>query len=183
MPKPQQSDAAIKKATGKTWAQWTTWLDEKGGRDLDHKGLVAALKETLDNAWWRQAVAGGYERLVQGRAAHQMPKGFQVQASRTIDAPLDKVWSALCPDGDCDWMPSGKITVTTQHANKALRGEWSGGTAHPKARFGAAMTATATGKTHLRIQLDRLPDAEAAEAAKLAWRAALSTLKERLEDE
>jgi len=114
MPKPQQSDAAVKKATGKTWAEWTAWLDAKGGRDLDHKGLVAALKATLDNARWRQSVAEGYERLVQGRATHQMSHGFRVRATRTIDAPLDKVWSALCPDGACDWMPGGEVTVTTQ---------------------------------------------------------------------
>ena len=181
MPKPPQSDAAVAKATGRTWDEWVAWLDARGGRTLDHKGLVAAVTDEVTSGWWRQAVAVGYERLAHDRAVNARPDGFQIQASKTIAASPEAVWAAVCPDGLCAWAPPGALEPSTEKPPATLRGAWRGAGDAAPARFGASLTAAPNGKTRLTVQLSRLPDAEAAEAAKVAWRSALETLKGRLE--
>lgn len=180
MPKPQQSDKAVRKATGRSWEEWVAWLDERGGRGLGHKGLVAALKDEIASGWWRQAVAVGYEQLAQGRRLNKKPDGFEVSASKTIDAPVEKVWDSVCPEGLCDWAPPGELEPSTVVKHDRLRGAWTDGEGG-QARFGAMLTTAPNGKTRLTVQLGRISDAQAAEKAKQAWRAALGDLKERLE--
>lgn len=181
MPAPPLSDEAVKRATEKTWAEWIAWLDARGARDLDHKGIVALLKDEIDSGWWRQMVAGGYERIALGRAKHEMPDGFQVQASKTIDAPPEIVWETLHEDGRLNaWTPGGDIAVSKRRDKKDVRGEWAS-SAKTTARFGASLRAAPNGKTRLVVQIRKLPDAEAAEAAKTAWRDALASLKDKLE--
>ncbi len=40
---PKTSDAAVKKATGKTWGQWFTLLDKAGGRRMKHIDIARLL--------------------------------------------------------------------------------------------------------------------------------------------
>ncbi|MGD2132440.1 MAG: hypothetical protein PVI23_06565 [Maricaulaceae bacterium] len=184
-PKPPQSDEAVKRATGRDWKAWIAWLDARGGRELDHKGLVAALKDEVESGWWRQSVAVGYEQLAQGRKVNERPDGYQVQASKTINAPIEKVWESVCPKGLCDWAPPGALAPSTEVKPERLRGAWTDGGKKEggvgSARFGAMLTTAPGGKTRLTVQLGRISDAAAAEKAKAAWRAALADLKERLE--
>ena len=37
------SDEAVLRATGKSWAEWLALLDAAGGREMNHKQLVAHL--------------------------------------------------------------------------------------------------------------------------------------------
>jgi uncharacterized protein YndB with AHSA1/START domain len=129
-----------------------------------------------------QSVAVGYERLAQGRAIHQRPGGFAIQASKTIAAPLSKVWAAVSSSELTSWAPSGRLEPSTERPEVVLRGAWRGQGESVPARFEATLAAAPNGKTRLTVVLGRLSDAEAAEAAKAAWRAALVTLKERLEE-
>ena len=185
MSKPPQSDAAVERATGRAWEAWIAWLDKKGGRELDHKELVAVLKDEIDSSWWRQTVAVGYEQLAQGRKVNERPDGYEIQASKTIDAPIAKVWDSICPEGLCAWAPPGALEPSTEVKNERLRGAWTDGGVKEggvgTARFGAMLSTAPNGKTRITVQLGRISDAAAAEKAKDAWRNALTALKERLE--
>lgn len=172
------SDAAVRKATGREWAQWYEWLDGQGARDCDHKAIVALLKDEVDSAWWRQQITGTYEHAVLGRERHEMPDGFQASASKTVAASADAVWRAL---DDSDWMPDGDLNVSTRREGKALRGEWNGAV-EGYGRLDVMLTSKGVDKTLVQVNVRKLSDAEASQAAKAAWREALQNLKAKIEE-
>ncbi|MDQ5977623.1 MAG: hypothetical protein QG602_595, partial [Verrucomicrobiota bacterium] len=56
------SSAAVKKATGRTWAEWFAVLDKAGAAKLPHKEIALRLQRTHRLAdWWGQMVTVGYE--------------------------------------------------------------------------------------------------------------------------
>ena len=49
------SDEAVVRATGKPWAEWLAILDTAGGREMNHKQIVAHLQAHTDvSSWWQQ---------------------------------------------------------------------------------------------------------------------------------
>ena len=47
------SDEAVARATGKSWAEWLAILDAAGGREMNHKQIVAHLQTHTDvSSWW-----------------------------------------------------------------------------------------------------------------------------------
>ena len=58
-PRMNQSDEAVRDATGRTWAGWEAALDEAGGEALSHRDLVAWLGEHGGvESSWRIELAG-----------------------------------------------------------------------------------------------------------------------------
>ena len=57
------SDAAVRAATRRTWAEWFTELDAAGAATMRHPAIVAVLaaREEL-SPWWQQTVAVRYEQ-------------------------------------------------------------------------------------------------------------------------
>ena len=54
------SDAAVRKATGKGWAEWIRVLDRKGAKKMTHREIaawLAAAKHT--GPWWSQMLTVG----------------------------------------------------------------------------------------------------------------------------
>lgn len=48
----QMSDEAVQAKTGKNWAEWFELLDAAGAQMMDHKQLVAYLKEQHQLSGW-----------------------------------------------------------------------------------------------------------------------------------
>jgi len=99
---------AVKKASGRNWDEWRSYLDSMGAAELDHKGIVALLRAEpgVPGEWWCQTIAVGYEKLtgrrVLGQTAHA---GFQVGVRRTLQAPVDRIWAILTsPEGLPTWL-------------------------------------------------------------------------------
>lgn len=107
------SNDAVKAATGKTWDEWFTLLDEEGAEKLSHKEIAAMLLEKgylpESGSWWAQSVTVGYEyakgRRVKGQTADA---GFQVGVQKTMPVDAERLWHFLIgPEGLSIWLGDG----------------------------------------------------------------------------
>lgn len=84
---PPVTDEAVRKATGKSWAEWVEELDAAGAEKLTHAEIARMLLESkrVESAWWCQSVTVGYEyakgRRIRGQVADG---GYQVGVSRIL---------------------------------------------------------------------------------------------------
>src|SRR5262245_32516897 len=93
---PEMGDAAVAAKTGKTWPEWVAVLDDAGCRDMTHQRIVALLSDRHGlPAWWRQMVTNGYEKLIGRRRKGETGAGFQIGASKTIAAPVERLYAAF----------------------------------------------------------------------------------------
>ncbi len=172
------SSAATEKATGKPWAEWMILLDEAGGREMNHKQIVAHLTAHHDvEEWWRQQIAVGYEKSRRLRAHHQMVDGFQISRSRTLAAAAEHVYDAwLNPQTRAGWLPGVEFTIRKTTPPKSIRLKWSDGS-----RLEVRLMPKGADKTAVTVQHDKIADAATAEAMKAYWVAALDRLQQLLE--
>lgn len=165
------SDARILERTGRGWEEWFDLLDEWGGQDKTHREIARELAAHvgLDPlAWNVQAVVGSYEKARRGRGVGQMEDGFRCTASRTIAAPIERVYAAILAEPDL-----------THRSGTAPR------TAHFDTPDGVSrvhVNLAADGdRTKVSVEHARLADAPAADKAKAHWRDRLTALKAELE--
>jgi uncharacterized protein YndB with AHSA1/START domain len=170
------SDEAVGRATGQSWAEWLALLDAAGGRDMNHKQIVAHLADHSGvSAWWQQQLAVGYEQSRGLRARHEMVDGYQISRSRTVAAPAAGVYEAWADDATrARWLPDAAFTVRKATPPKSLRLTWADGTSVEVA------LAAKGDRTTVTVQHNKLPDAAAAEGMKAYWAAALTRLAEHL---
>jgi hypothetical protein len=91
--RPDQSDAAVRKATGRSWWQWEELLDGLGAAELSHGEIVALVRERggVESGWWQQGVTVGYEKLKGKRVLGETAgSGFQVGVSRTLEVDRER---------------------------------------------------------------------------------------------
>ena len=172
------SNEAVQAKTGKNWQQWFQLIDREGGRDLDHKGVVAIAGRHGAGPWWAQMVTVCYEQERGKRVAHQKPAGFEISRTKTIAAPAAEVFAAFeDTKRRARWL--GKdvgyiIRKATPH--KSLRITWIDG-----------KTSVEVGlydrgkKTQAAVQHSKLADARHAERMKSYWAEALGRLQALLE--
>ena len=172
------STEAVKKATGRTWAQWLSALDKAGCREQDHKSIVKAVaKIDADvSGWWQQQVTVGYEQARGLRVKHEKPGGFEVSVSRTVNVPIAAAYRAWS-DGRTrkKWLDEA-VRVRTSTANKSIRFDWADG----KTRINVYLVEKGPSRTQVTAQHVALASAKQAEAAKQAWRPRLDALKAML---
>ncbi len=75
------------------------------------------------DAWWSQAVTGGYERITGRRLPHQRPDGtFTADKSMTISIEADRLRALLLDDDDRQDLFGGDVTeLRSKTASKAIR--------------------------------------------------------------
>ena len=176
---PSMSDSAVQAKTGKTWAEWFALLDAAGAKKMDHKQIVAVLTEQHNvDAWWRQTVTVNYEQARGLRAKHETATGFQVGASRTISAPVSRLFQAWKDARTrARWLPETGLTIRKSTPDKSLRITWSDGVTH----LDVELYPKGDAKTQVTIQHSKLPNAAAVTRFKAFWAAALDRLKALLE--
>ena len=70
------------------------FINDNGGAELDHKGIVALLQGSVASAWWRQMVTVGYEHATGRRVLGETADvGFQVGVQKTIPLGREALWS------------------------------------------------------------------------------------------
>jgi uncharacterized protein YndB with AHSA1/START domain len=177
--KPDASDGAVEKATGRTWAAWVDLLDRAGGRALDHKGLVQAVRKHGDtHGWWAQMVAVGYERLTGRRAPGQTTKGYAVSASRTVAVSRERAFAAFDDAKQLRrWLPEKAISVHKSTAPRTARITWRDGSKS------VSVNLWAKGDAKCQIALNQGGIASAAEAkrVKAFWQERFDALERVLE--
>ena len=153
MTKPKVSDEAVKRATGRDWAEWCRVLDAENARELTHADIATMVHEKFKAPpWWSQMVTVGYEQLRGLRVLHQKGKVFEVSRSKTIAAPVTRVYRAWASAADRKrWLADPEITVTTARANKTMRFAWVDGKTRAEAQFVDKGDRTAVTVAHYKL--------------------------------
>lgn len=175
--KRRMSDEAVEAKTGKTWSRWFKHLDAAGAKKMTHQEIVAHLRDKHDvRPWWQQMVAVTYEQARGLRDKHEKPGGFEISVSRTIEAPVGKVFKAWTDEKTRkNWLPAN-FTIRKSTANKSLRISWKDDT-----DVVAAFYPKGAAKCQVVAQHGKLPDAKAGAKMKEFWAKALDRLKAAIE--
>lgn len=176
---PSMSDAAVEKATGKTWKRWFSILDKVGAKSMTHQQIVAHLvKHHGVGPWWRQMVTVTYEQARGLRAKHQTPHGFQISRSRTIAAPAERIFKAWT-DAKLRgaWLDDPDFTIRKAIPGKSIRITWVDGTTNVEVMF----YPKAAGKCSVSVQHNKLKTAASGERMKKYWGSQLEQLAELVE--
>lgn len=168
------SSEAVLKATGKDREAWFTILDAWGAAQHTHAEIAEYLHKDQDvSPWWCQMVTVEYERARGLRAAHQKSDGFAVSVSKVLPYPVEQVFAAWQDKQRKKWLPE-TITVTTQTANKTIRGKLLDDTRvslgfYPKKE-----------KVQVALQQEKLKSAAAVEKQRAFWKNAFERLQKYL---
>lgn len=172
------SSEAVAKRTGRDWDEWFALLDARGGKTLDHKGIVALLEDQDISGWWQQMIAVGYEQARGKRIKHELPDGFQISRTRTLAAPVSEVFGAWQEmERRRRWLDDPGFKIRTATRNKCLRFTWVDGKTNVDVQFAAK----GKDKCQVTVQQRKLPDAKAAEKMKRYWCEQLERLRRLLE--
>lgn len=172
------SNDAVKKATGRTWAQWLGILDDAGARDMPHKQIAQLLHDTLSvGDWWAQMVTVGYEQSRGLRDKHQRPDGYSISGSKTIAVSLPRLYNAWNNAAQRSKWLGTRITIRKATANKSMRITWCDGKTNVEANF----YAKGSSKAMVSVQHNKLADAAEAAKMKAWWATKLESLKTNLE--
>ncbi|MFI7580487.1 hypothetical protein [Kocuria kalidii] len=176
------STDGIARATGTSWAAWTSRLDELGGREMTHAELARAAAEQLEGVvdnheWWGQAVAVAYEQHTGARRPGQAGDGtFGVNASRTVAGTPDEVlarWGAAMAGRD----GAGGVPFQRPPTTAATE-KWR----YWRVRLADGTRATATiggkgpGRTTIALAHTGLGSAEDVERWRAVWKELLAGL-------
>lgn len=169
--------AAVRAATGRSWAQWLKALDGAGARKLGHREIVALVAKHCRSGWWSQMVTVGYEQARGMREKHQTPRGYKVSGSRVVAVPVAKLYAAFAvPARRKAWLAE-PLTVRTKTKDKSLRILWGDG----KTTLEVDLYTKGPKKSLAQLQHSKLPDRESALCMKSFWAARLDALRARLE--
>lgn len=172
------SSAAVKARTGKDWESWFKLLDAVGAAKLPHREIAELLHRKHGvSGWWSQNVTVEYERARGLRELHQANDGFAVAVTRTISAPVSRIYAATSdPLRRKQWFPRGAFVPSSQTKDKYFRGAWQRG-----ARLEMGYYSKGSGKAQIAIQIRKLAAKVDVEAQRDAWKTALTKLQKMVE--
>lgn len=175
----RMSDAAVQAKTGKTWSEWFKLLDKAGAKKMNHKEIVAYLKEHHNpGAWWQQMITVTYEQARGLREKYEKAGGFSANASKTIAVPLAKLYQAWSDTRQRNrWLGEKGVVLRSTTPEKSMRLIWSDG----KSKVLINFYAKGESKSQVAIEHEKLANATAATKMKTFWGERLNLLKEKLE--
>ncbi len=174
------SEEIIARRTGRGWEGWFDLLDEWGAGERKHREIARWLADEHGiDGWSAQSVTVGYERARGGRAVGEGPQGFSVSASRTVAAPVERLFDAFVDEAlRVRWLHDGELRERTSTRPRSARFDWGDGTMRVLVGFDAK----GESKSTVSLAHERLGDAAAAERMKSYWRERLGALKSQLEE-
>jgi uncharacterized protein YndB with AHSA1/START domain len=197
---PDLGDSNVRTKTGKTLEAWFEHLDGLGGPAKGRRELVQALfgKGKLDE-WWATTVVVEYERARDVHEKDGRPKGYSLCATKTVAAPLERVFQAFGAAADLDrWLGPGtevafedggtlansdgdRATFTRIRAGKDLRLAWQHAERAPGSQVEVLFADKGKGKTGITLNHTRIQARRDADALRAGWGEALERLKRHLE--
>lgn len=170
------SDAAVRKATGRTWAEWVDLLDAERSSEKPHREIVGYVVSLGTPGWWAQMVTVGYERIRGLRDRGQRRGGaYEATKSRTFPVSVDVLFAAFANARKRrQWLPA-KITARSATPPKYLRWTWEDGM---PVQLG--FIAKGKAKSSVAVTHEKLADKPAVDAAKKAWSERFDRLEEIL---
>ena len=164
------SDAAVQKATGRSWRAWVKLLDDAGATSRPHRDIVHSVSSLGVPDWWSQMVTVGYERIRDLREPGQRRGGlYEASKSRTFGVPVKKLFDAFKKS-----LPSN-ADVKSATPNKRMRIRWDDDTTVEVMFLSKAADKSAVAVTH-----QKLPDKSSAEKMKVWWGERLEALADVL---
>jgi hypothetical protein len=178
---PGVSDAAVQRATGKSWDEWFTLLDAWHGTTHNHTEIARHVYETYGiDGWWAQNVTVGYERARGMRALHERPDGFSGNASKTFPVSVERLFAAFVePDERERWLEGIELRNRTSQPNKSARFD----VLPEDGRLAVTFVAKGPDKAAAQLQQERLTDAEEVARWKAIWKEQLDRLAATLTEE
>ncbi|MBI2925627.1 MAG: hypothetical protein HYY24_07980 [Verrucomicrobia bacterium] len=172
---------AVRRATGRDWAEWCALLDQAGARKMTHQQIVAIVSGKFRiGSWWQQMITVGYEQARGLRQKHQKPEGFEISGSKTVAVPLAKLFTAWHDDRQRRrWLADADFTVRKATPNKSLRLTWGDGKTSVDVNF----YAKGDGKSQVSLNHGKLPNVTQAARMKKYWAGELAKLRTILEDQ
>jgi uncharacterized protein YndB with AHSA1/START domain len=173
------TDDSVREHTGRDYAGWFALLDGWNGTARTHTGLAAWLgREQGVPAWWAQTVTVAYEQERGMRVPGQKKDGFAVSVSKTVHAPVERLFAAFVEEGERGrWLHDHDLSVRTSTEPRRLTADFDRAT-----RISANFTAKDGGRSTVAFEHTKLADAETAARTKAFWRHRLGQLKVVLEE-
>jgi uncharacterized protein YndB with AHSA1/START domain len=170
------SNAAVKKQTGRNWAEWIKTLDAVSAAEKPHREIAKYVSSLGTPDWWSQTVTVGYERIRGLRDKGQRRGGgYEASKSRTFAVPITKLYNAFANARQrARWLPV-KIDVRTANPNKRMRVKWDDDTT-----VEIMFTSKGDRKSGVALTHQKLPDKSAADTMKRWWNERLDALSEVL---
>lgn len=166
-------DDAVKKQTGRNWAEWASTLDAARMAEKPHREIAEYVSSLGTPDWWSQMVTVGYERIRGLRDKGQRRGGsYETNKSRTFAVPVDTLYEAFANARKrARWMSGVKLKVRTANPGKTMRAELEDGSL---VQF--YFSAKGDAKSAVAVQHQKLPDKGSADKMKAMWGERLTAL-------
>jgi hypothetical protein len=173
------SDESMRRGSGRGHSEWFALLDAWGATEHTHTEIARWLHETQGvPGWWSQNITVNYERARGMRRPGQMADGFSISVTRTIAVDQDRLFAAVTVASTRKrWLPGITLRSRPTRAAWTSRYDWP----DPPSRIVFTVIPKGPGKSLVAVAHEKLPDAEAAERLKTAWRGWFGDLKALLE--
>ncbi len=170
------SDDAVRKGTGRTWAQWVRLLDTAEASVKTHREIARYVSSLGTPSWWSQTVTVGYERIRGLRDRGQQRAGaYSATRSRTFHVPVEELFDAFANSRIRRRWLAAKIAVRQATPYKRMRLAWDDG-----APVQVEFTSKGPARSAVAVAHQKLPDRPAADAIKKVWSEQLERLGELL---
>ena len=169
----------MRRGSGRGHQEWFALLDAWGATEHTHTEIARWLNDTQGvPGWWSQNITVNYERARGMRRPGQMADGFSINVTRTIAVGQEPLFAAITSATTRKrWLPGVTLRSRPTRAEWTARFDW----ADPPSRIVFTVTPKGPGKSLVAVGHEKLPDAEAAERLKTAWRGWFGDLKTLLE--
>ncbi len=171
-------NTAVSQATGRTWSEWATYLDDIGAAQMNHRAIAAHIDEHFDcGGWWAQTVTVAYERFRGLRDVGQRRGGgYDVNKSKTVPVPVEALWRAFADDATrTRWMGGDELRIHKSTEHRSIRAKDA-----EDRPVDVYFTAKGDDRSSVSVQHRGLPDTETADAVRASWTERLARLKELL---
>ncbi|MFC7403630.1 hypothetical protein [Georgenia alba] len=176
------STSAVATATGRTWPEWVSLLDDAGARQMNHTEIARLALELMPEGarqkeWWAQGTAVAYEQHAGLRVPGQTCDGdFQLSTTRTVQGDKDDAlaaWLDAVAAGEQlgGVLVEGLATTSSTEKWRYWRARLADGT-----RVAVSISDNGAGKASVGLVHSKLDSAEAIEQWRPVWKDLLAQL-------
>jgi uncharacterized protein YndB with AHSA1/START domain len=197
---PSVDDTSCLAATGRTLQDWFTELDRTPGLAAGRRNLVQHVYDhTGKDEWWATTIAVEFEKARGQVEKDGQPKGYAICVTKSIAAPLPRVFAAFGAAADLDrWLGNGTqvafapggtlrnadgdcLEFTRIRTDKDLRAVWRSASLAPGSQVEVLFADKGSSKTGLTLNHTRILLRRDADLLRAGWGEAFTNLKNLLE--